>query len=414
MFLQSATDYAIRSLVRHKTRTILTIGTVALSVGVSIVANQYAKAVLKIWEQASIDRGTAHAQFHKSGFFDDPDTLDVRTTFENKDLILKSLGSDPKVEAISPRLLLEGVISARGKTVYFLGRAVDGPSELKVSPKLFAQSGTNGYFVSSDRTERIVLGRGLADSLELKIGDDANLMVSTVHGAVNGIDVVIGGIIDLPIAMLSKRLLYMDLRAAQKAVEMPNRFNEIAIRLKSDVEPRIWTKEKSLDPLLIGQNLDLRGWWEIDKIILKAQNLWDAVVQIVSTLLFITAGLSVLNMVLMLISEQTIEIGTLLALGAKERHIYTLVICQATILGLLGALSGSLFANIVLVAMDSIGVPFESPFGGGVFMVHPKMGLMSTLMAFCSGILVAAVASVIPAVKASKLDPVIAFRGQLT
>ena len=407
-------DYALRSLVRHKTRTILTIGTVGLSVSVSIIANQYAKAVLKIWEQASIDRGTAHVQVHKSGYFDDPDSLDVRTTFRSEDLFLRSLVDDPKVEAISPRLLLEGVISAHGKTVYFLGKAVDGPSEMLVSPKLFAPSGASGDFVSSELAEKIVLGRGLAESLELKIGDEANLMVSTVHGAVNGVDVVIGGIIDLPIAMLSKRLLYMDLRAAQKTVEMPNRFNEIAIRLKSDTEIRMWIKDKTLSPLFQRQDIDLRGWWDIDKIILKAQNLWDAVVRIVSVLLFITAGLSVLNMVLMLISEQTIEIGTLLALGAKERHIYALVICQATILGLLGATSGASFANIVLLATDWIGVPFESPFGGGVFMVHPKMSLVTTLMTFFSGIAVAVIASVIPAKKASKLDPVVAFRGQLT
>lgn len=276
MFLKHATDYALRSLVRHKTRTLLTIGTVALSVTVSIVANQYAKAVLKIWEQASIDRGTAHAQLHKAGFFDDPDSLKVETTFEDGDALLSSLNRDPEVEGVSRRLLLEGVISAHGKTVYFLGKAINSPTETLVSPQLFTPSIRNGIFISEKSPEKIVLGRGLADALDLKIGDEANLMVSTVHGAVNGLDVTIGGIIHLPIAVLSKRLLYMDLSAAQKAVEMPKRFNELAIRLKPGIDPRIWVKEQPAHQL--HHDLELRGWWDIDKIIVKAQELIQSVI----------------------------------------------------------------------------------------------------------------------------------------
>jgi len=412
MFLKHAMDYAVRSLVRHKTRTLLTIGTVALSVTVSIVANQYAKAVLKIWEQASIDRGTAHAQLHKAGFFDDPDSLKVETTFEDSDPLLSSLNHDPQVEGVSRRLLLEGVISAHGKTVYFLGKAVDGTAEALVSPQLFTPSKKNGIFIAANSPEKIVLGRGLADALDLKIGDEANLMVSTVHGAVNGLDVMIGGIIDLPIALLSKRLLYMDLSAAQKAVDMPGRFNELAIRLKPGSDSRLWVKEQSATQPR--RDLDLRGWWDIDKIIVKAQELWDAVVRLVSFLLFITAGLSVLNMILMLVSEQTTEIGTLLALGAKQRHIYILVLCQASIIGVIGALTGALIANFLILTMDGIGIPFESPFGGGIFLVHPKIGMAATLITAFAGITVASIASILPAHKAARLEPVVAFRGQST
>lgn len=408
MFFLRAADYAFRSLVRHQTRTLLTIGTVALSVTVSIVANQYAKAVLKIWEQASIDRGTAHAQFHMPGFFDDPDSIKFETTFQDNDEISSFLKADTQIEAFSRRLLLEGIISAHGKTVYFLGKAVDGPAELKVSPALFTPSPKNGLFISEKSPEKIVLGRGLAESLDLNLGDEASLMLSTIHGAVNGLDVVIAGIIDLPIAMLSKRLLYMDLSAAQKAVEMPGRFNELAVRLQTGINPRTWVSQKTRP------DLDLRGWWDIDKIIVKAQDLWDAVVRLVSFLLFITAGLSVLNMILMLVSEQTIEIGTLLALGARERHIYTLVFCQASLIGFIGALVGVLVANAAILSMDLIGIPFESPFGGGIFLVHPKIGITTTVVAFLAGIAVASFASILPARRAAKLEPVVAFRGQST
>ncbi len=379
---------------------------------VSIVATQYAKAVLKIWEQASIDRGTAHAQYHVSGYFDEPDTLKMETSFSAEHPILMSLANDSMVEAISRRLLLEGIISAKGKTVYFLGKGVDGPAELKVSTQLFRPSPENGTFIDAASPHKIVLGRGLAEALDLHLGDEANLMLSTIYGSVNGIDVMVGGIIDLPIAILSKRLLYLDLGAAQKAVEMSGRFNELAVRLKPSISPFIWVAKQNASSA--SERLDLKGWWDIDTIIVKAENLWDAVVRIVSLLLFITAGLSVLNMILMLVSEQIIEIGTLMALGAKRWHIFQLIGCQAFLIGTSGALIGAFFANSLLYVMGRIGIPFESPFGGGFFMVHPATGFVVTFIAMCSGIFVALGASILPAYKASKLEPVLAFRGQIT
>lgn len=383
-----------------------------LSVTVSLVAHQYAKAVLKIWEQASIDRGTAHAQYHVPGFYDEPDALKLETSFSERDDLPRALLSDTAVLAISPRLLLEGIISSKGKTVYFLGKGVHGPSELNVSTQLFRASADNGSFVSTPTPQSVVLGRGLADALDLKLGDEANLMVSTIHGAVNGIDVIVGGIIDLPVAILSKRILYMDLVAAQKAVEMPGFYNELAIRLKPHIDPSWWVTGQKSHPSF--RHLDLKGWWDIDKVIVKAESLWDAVVRVVSCLLFVTAGLSVLNMILMLVSEQTIEIGTLLALGAKRLHVFTIVGCQAFLIGSLGALLGAILANAILIVMAAIGIPFESPFGGGVFLVHPKLSFSATLTTFLAGIIVSSFASFFPARKASKLEPVLAFRGQIT
>jgi ABC-type lipoprotein release transport system permease subunit len=73
-----------------------------------------------------------------------------------------------------------------------------------------------------------------------------------------------------------------------------------------------------------------------------------------------------------------------------------------------------LIANLVLLTMDNIGIPFESPFGGGIFLVHPKIGIPVTLVTALAGMTVASTASILPAHKAARLEPVVAFRGQST
>jgi putative ABC transport system permease protein len=411
-FGRFAYRYAMRSLWRNKRRTLLIIGTVALSVTVSIIATRYSKAVLKIWQDGAINHGAGHAQLHFKGYFEHPDVIKEALSFKTGHPVEALLSADSRVAAASPRLIFEGIISAAGKSVYFLGRAVDARHELAVSPDVFHPGVDQGRFVEDKGGNDIVIGKGLANTLGLAVGDEATIMAHTLSGAVNGTDVRVVGIMDPPLPSLSKRLVYMNLAAGQRALQIPDHYTELAVRLRPGVDAEHWVAAQA--PVVAAQGLELRGWWQIDPIIRDAERIWDSVVGVISFLLFVSAGISVLNIVYMLVAERTVEIGTLMAIGARPRDIRTLFALEACLIGLLGGALGAFLGNAIILGMDVVGVPFDSPFGSGTLMVHPKANVLVTLAIAAAGVAICYVSALAPARKAARVQPVVAFRGQIT
>lgn len=415
-FLSFAVRYAGRSLWRNKRRTILTIGTVALSVFVSIVATRYSNAVLKIWQDGAIDHGAGHAQYHAPDYYKNPDIISEKVTLPETNAVAEALAKDPSVAAFSRRLVFEGIISSGRKTVYFLGRAVDPEKELQVSPGIFVAKdkggGDEGSFVSGAVPNGIAIGRGLAETLGLKVGDEATLMTHTLTGAVNGIDVKVVGIVNPPMPALSKRLVYMHIDQGQRSIKIPGRLSELAVRLVPGTDAEKWVAASQAGAAAAG--MDLRGWWQIDPMIREVERIWDSVVGVISVLLFISAGISVLNIVYMLVMERTTEIGTLMAIGARPRDIRRLFTLEAALIGLIGGAIGAFLGNLYVLGMDLIGVPFDSPFGGGKLTVHPTMSLVVTVFVFFGAIVICYVSALAPSRKAAHVEPVVAFRGQIT
>lgn len=407
--------YASRSIWRNKRRTALTIGTVALSVSVSTISLRYSKALLEIWQNGSIDHGNGHAQLHVKGFLERPDVLSedhlIRADKASA-AIEKTLAEDPNVAATTRRVNFEGIVSAGNKAVYFLGRAVTPETELAVAPAIFDAKSDVGSFVSVDRPDGIAIGKGLAETLGVKVGDEVSILASTLSGAVNGFDGVIIGIVNPPIPALSKRLLYMPLAKAQAGLEMVGGYTEIAVRLKPEVVPEAWVAH--LLPEAESLGLDLRGWWQIDPVIRRFEKIWDSIVGVITSLLFLSAAISVLNIVYMMVAERTVEIGTLMAIGAKARDVRALFTLEAAVIGLFGGIVGSVFGNAILTGMYATGVEFQSPFGSGVLVVHPSPSLTASLIVTALGIVICAIAALAPARKAAQVEPVVAFRGQIT
>ena len=411
-FMAFAWRYASRSIWRNKRRTALSIGTVALSVAVSTISLRYSKALLTIWQTGSIDHGNGHAQLHVQGFLERPDVITGAHTFKDGHGIETRLANDPAVEAVTRRINFEGMVSAGAKAVYFLGRAVTADSELKVAPAVFDAEGDRGTFLTSDKPNGVVIGKGLAEILEVDVGDEVSVLASTVNGTVNGIDAVVVGVINPPIPALSKRLLYAPIARVQEGLEMSGAYTEIAVRLKTGVVPETWVE--GLKPEATAMGLDLRGWWDLDPVIRRFEKIWDSIVGVITGLLFLSAAISVLNIVYMMVAERTVEIGTLMAIGARARDVRRLFTLEAGVIGLFGGAVGSVVANLALAAMFALGVTFESPFGSGVLVVHPTPSLGASLVVTGLGMIICAVAALAPARKAARVEPVVAFRGQIT
>jgi putative ABC transport system permease protein len=116
----------------------------------------------------------------------------------------------------------------------------------------------------------------------------------------------------------------------------------------------------------------------------------------------IVGGLGVLNTMLMSILERTREIGVLRALGWRRRDILTLILREALLLGSLGGLV-SLIIGIVLAYLLSM-----APLVGWVLQPQWSLGVFTRALTIA--LLLGIIGGLIPAYRATRLQPVEALR----
>lgn len=113
------------------------------------------------------------------------------------------------------------------------------------------------------------------------------------------------------------------------------------------------------------------------------------------------AGILIMNVMLVAVSQRTSEVGLLKALGASSGAVLRVFLAEATILSLVGAAAGVLVGYVLLRFIDN---------------AYPMLTLSAPLWAVASAVLVALTTGllfgVLPARRAAKLDPVAALAGR--
>jgi len=119
-------------------------------------------------------------------------------------------------------------------------------------------------------------------------------------------------------------------------------------------------------------------------------------------LALVIGGLSVVNTMIMAVTERFREIGLKKAVGAHTGHILREYLAEATLIGLVGGALGYLLGVILTNVINMAGRASNLE----LFLVTPAL----TAIALGFSVALGAVAGVIPAFRAARLDPVTALR----
>jgi putative ABC transport system permease protein len=132
--------------------------------------------------------------------------------------------------------------------------------------------------------------------------------------------------------------------------------------------------------------------------------IFNAIIVGVALISLIVGGLSVINTMAMSVAERTREIGIKRAIGASRSRVVREIVAEAGVIGLLGGLIGLALGALVVVAANAAG----RSSGLVLFELTPPIAILA--IAFST--ILAAVAGILPAVHAARLDPVTALRYQ--
>ncbi len=397
---------AIRFLKEGKIQTAFII--IGISIGVAVIV--FMSALLTGMQANFVNRvltGQAHIQLlvHKEvvrPLHSEPDLLESATlqmplqrfkSIDQWQSVATQLQKMPEVSVVSPAISSSALIN-RGeasRSVSVTGMEPDVYFKIIPLPEKIVHGQA---FVTSDS---ILIGTELALDLGLGIGD--KLRISTANGGVNVLKVT--GIFDLGNKGANSRNVFIAFRTAQSMFNLIGGASTLDITLHDVYAAE--TMARTIEKLT---GLQADSWIKTNEqffTAVKAQTTANTAIRIFVAL---SVGFGIASVLVVSVVQRSREIGILRAMGITRGQILRVFLLQGGLLGMLGALIGSAIGGSALWLWQNF---LRNADGTIMFALRfDAQLLMQTLIfATATGLL----AAFVPALRAARLDPVVAIRG---
>jgi len=299
---------------------------------------------------------------------------------------------------VAPRLALSGLASNGHVSTIFLADGV-GPEDMKALRGPRQASGA----LSAREPQGVAVARGLAALLGLKDGDDASLLVSTLHGQANASDATVIDTYSTGNAGLEDKAVFLPLAMAQSLYDAPDRADRLTILLPDIAQTD--AARARLAPALAAAGLDLEisTWQELSAFYRQVKGMFDMIFSFILAIVLTIVVMSVTNAMGMSVVERTREIGTLRAIGLKRAGVVRLFVAEALLLVGLGCAAGLALTLLARLGVNALQFSYTPPNGSGKVLL--LVGLDAGRMVFTACLLglLGLAAAVFPARRAARL-----------
>ena len=398
---------AVRNTKRNVKRTAITVVTVVIGVFVIILAGGVVKGFQNETIVQMIETRTGDIQIHKTGYRETLDILPLDLSIKFND-VLNGISSIKGVKEISGRILFSGQLATQEESSVLFGKAIDVAKEIAICPRV-KDNMILGEFLTPEDKNKIVLTKDSAEKLKINIGDTFLLFAISQKGAINATEMILKGVFNPTLPDSSKKLGYIPLKTAQELLLMDGMVTEVVLKKEENYDINKIVGE--MKNIFSEYEFEINTWKELEQIIIQMVERQGLLSIVVSVILFIIVFSTVMNTMLMVVLERTSEIGTLMAIGFKRRHILALFVYEGTLIGLIGGTIGTVLGGIAVYILNMIGIPLYKPAVEKVtFILRPEIDLRLIILALLFSIGAAALASLYPANRGSKMNPVEALR----
>src|SRR3970282_335685 len=308
------------------------------------------------------------------------------------------------VVAWSPRLKFGAMFSNFTETTSIRLNVVLPERETAAMPMLAGRvvqgSVTNGLLERG----KVLIPEIIARGMKLKPGDAVVLVATNLDGSVNGQNFVVQGVLG-DVTGPGGRDGYVHLEDARELLRMTEaEVSEIAVRLKAleDLEAA-----KGRVAAALQKGLEAHGWDQLSPFanIARMIDLLDLFIRVMLVGIVLIA---VMNVMMMAVYERIREIGTIAAIGTPPRRILGLFLAEGLLLGLIGTAIGTALSLGVVYALNVWPVHFA--FARESTRLAPSFSASGFLWIDPIVLAVRVAASLRPAWKASRMDPITALR----
>ena len=329
-----------------------------------------------------------------------PKPKQVLLNIKNADAIIGDLKRQPNVYAVSPLLSTQVFYTYGPVQINGILAGVNITDEARLYG--LADKIATGRLENLLATDNgILMGQGLADKLNVRLGDIVTLATPT--GTSMRFRIV--GTFKIGIGQIDNVKSYVTVASVQQLLGKDrNYITDINVKLK-DLNSA--PEEAKIYQAKYGYTSD--DWQTANSSVMVSNMIRNILTFVVSVTLLVVAGFGIYNIMNMTIANKLKDIAILKAEGFARRDIVQIFLSQSLAIGVLGALSGILLGFIISYLLSLLPFPKNDFIGLKHFPVLFKVRHYAFGMFF--GIVTTFAAGILPSLKAARVDPVAILRG---
>lgn len=397
-FLNSKRYRALAKFISMASTTGIGVGVCALIIGLSAMNGFEYELNNRV---LSLIPGAEVSSYDKTGFY-------------NLEGEVKALEKAPNIKAVSPAVSLNGAFSFGANFAPAMVIGIDPVNEKKViSLERFMDCKTD-ILNHAEAEPLVIIGHGIAKKLNIKKGDELNLSAIDAKTNSDGLGSMVvktfkvagffktGGQIDNNFAFINIKEA-----VALSALRAPN---AIHVKVSNMLEAReiINTALATLP-----EPCDVTTWIDSQGKLYSDINMIRQIMYLAMILVISVACFNIVSNLVMAVSEKRHEIAILMTMGAKK----ALIIKSFTLMGVLSAIKGCIYGGVA-GSLLSLCIPyvtshFKDWFGIELLnediyfinFVPSSLMISDVLIVVGCAVVMSFIASIYPAIKASKIDP---------
>ena len=401
---------AWRNVWRNPRRTWLTISAIGFACVILIFMLSFQFGAYQTMINSAIQINTGHLQIQADNYFE---KKSMRQVVPIPGPVLQAVSQIESVQAVTPRANAFSLVSSDNRTAGAMIIGVDPESEARVST--LETLVRKGEFLTRAKpdTNPAMIGRLMAQNLQLDIGDELVVLGQGRDGSVAATALTVCGIYSSGQDEFDRSTLHMPLDNFQEVYSMRGAVHEIVVQVSGldQVGPVKRVLSGRLDQMPGGKNLTVLDWEALMPGLTQAIKL-DLTIGIVFWgLLVLVVAFSILNTFLMAVFERTREFGVMMAIGTRPGRLVKMMLYESSAMTLVGIGLGIVLGCMVTWIFQHIGIDFSEASDvlqqyGISGRIYPQLSIITALAGPMLVLIVTFAVSLYPALKIKGLKPV--------
>ncbi|KAA3615594.1 MAG: ABC transporter permease [Calditrichaeota bacterium] len=397
---------AWKNIWRNKKRSMIIVLAITFGLWGGLFSGAMMMGMAESMVNTAIDRNLAHIQIHHQEFSKE---RDINAFIPNGAETTSELRKVQNIDAISARVLIDGMAASPASSFGVNIIGINAPDEKEVTD--IDENLIDGVFFESDRKNQIIIGKKLAERLNLRLRKKVVLSFPGIDESVVYLACRVVGIFKTESSVFDGMTVFVQQKDLFRSLGSEPLYHEIAIRTTSaGVMQSVVESAKAKYP-----KQKIQTWKELAPELGYMAEMMDYFTYLFVGIILFALLFGITNTMLMSVLDRVRELGMLIAVGMKKWRVFFMILIETILLSLTGGLSGFLVGATSISyfsfnGMDFSGLATSFESFGMSTMIYPYLPAMMYLGLTIMVIIAANIAALMPALKAIKLEPAVAIR----
>jgi putative ABC transport system permease protein len=396
---------ALRNFFRNTRRSVLSGLSVAIAITAILFVHSYLEGVFKNVNENIIKLVSGHINITTPEYKRRERLLPLSESVALDDEFYRALGSE-EITQISPRIRFGVLLGEEELSVPALGYAYNPEIERSISG--LDKRLVKGEYIESGE-HAAIFGKGLAERLNVDVGDSLTIITQTAYDSPTGITVLVKGLFETGLGGVDKSLFYMPLDVGQYMLDMADQATEVAVQVKDPKRAVAIARDIQSETGLLAVPYQHNQ-------ILRYINVAYIIYGILYFVILLVACSTIANTMLMVVFERTREIGMMKAMGLNTWNVVWLFIIEAGFIGLIGSLAGTIVGGVLSYWLKYHGIDLSLasstasqglPFGPVIYLSPTPFIVIGV---FLFGMITTVIVAALPISRITRLDPAQALK----